>query len=490
MKACVPILITLIALLATGTGAEQAEVVDLTGTNYFARVHQELRSVTGSVDVAMYLMRLYPHSPTSSPTLVLVQDLVAAKKRGVMVRVLLDRSYRYGRGSATKAVDRKNETAAAILAEGGVAVSFTAPDTVLHEKVIILDGRKIISGSHNWSDAALRRDTEHSMLIESPQYALDRQEHFVSIPGEERLAIPSNDGTTAVPLGFITNRQLAPRMISSSDERAFDCYLFLLEQHDANEQTNDVMTVDYDDLAAALGLDRTMDRVAYRRQLTKTLRKLQKRYRLLTCEFRHGKPAEVALNRPGPAPVIRVPSELWRYGYMGKLSLAAKFAYLICLAEREKSDRGPSWRVSGPDMAERYSGTVDTIRRGLLELEQENLLRIIRSDVPPGKTFADRAPNLYALLPLLSDDEIREQWEELAEVHGKAELEQARGLALKLGRANNPEVVDNLARVIDRYGYAPTLKATEQVAAMVRDNPRRHVGYIVALIQNANEIEN
>jgi hypothetical protein len=87
-------LLTVLLLAAAPARSENIELIDLNGTNYFPVVHQELQSATQSIYVAMYQMRVYNNRKSSSPTLVLVKDLVAAHQGGVGVDVFLDQSFR------------------------------------------------------------------------------------------------------------------------------------------------------------------------------------------------------------------------------------------------------------------------------------------------------------------------------------------------------------------------------------------------------------
>ena len=65
---------------------------DVSGDAYFPAVHAALNAATGSITVAMYQMRVPEMATPGQPVRALVDDLVAAQRRGVDVKVVLDRS--------------------------------------------------------------------------------------------------------------------------------------------------------------------------------------------------------------------------------------------------------------------------------------------------------------------------------------------------------------------------------------------------------------
>ena len=94
-----------------------------------------------------------------------------------------------------------------------------------------------------------------------------------------------------VPSTFLTDTQLAPRMLTQQDARAFDTYLLLQRYSRQQDQPAESMPgerhlkLDYAQLATDLDMDTHAGATAYRRQLIKTLRKLQARYGLIEVTF-------------------------------------------------------------------------------------------------------------------------------------------------------------------------------------------------------------
>jgi phosphatidylserine/phosphatidylglycerophosphate/cardiolipin synthase-like enzyme len=88
--------------------------------------------------------------------------LVHAHQRGVQVHVLLD---------ATAQPHHPPVQAVARLVAAGIAVSLDAQHTWAHDKVMILDGAIVITGSYNWTVAAERDNGENLLVIRDPRPA-------------------------------------------------------------------------------------------------------------------------------------------------------------------------------------------------------------------------------------------------------------------------------------------------------------------------------
>lgn len=88
--------------------------------------------------------------------------LASAAERGVMVKVLLDKSNR-----------NDDRSAKGILLDHQIPLRFDAPPGIAHNKIMIMDAAKVISGSYNFSAAAYKRNTENVLIITNPTLAKD-----------------------------------------------------------------------------------------------------------------------------------------------------------------------------------------------------------------------------------------------------------------------------------------------------------------------------
>jgi phosphatidylserine/phosphatidylglycerophosphate/cardiolipin synthase-like enzyme len=80
--------------------------------------------------------------------------LVAAQRRGVSVRVVLDKSQR-----------GEKYTSATFLAHAGVSVRIDSMHAIMHNKFMVIDGRVVETGSFNYTTAAARRNAENALVV-------------------------------------------------------------------------------------------------------------------------------------------------------------------------------------------------------------------------------------------------------------------------------------------------------------------------------------
>ncbi|HIJ90230.1 MAG: phospholipase D-like domain-containing protein [Desulfobulbaceae bacterium] len=115
------------------------------------------------IDLSMFLFKTTPASD-NRPT-GLVRDLVAARQRGVTVRVILE----YSKHDQT--LNRANHETAQALKKGGVAVFFDSAGRTNHTKLAVVDRRYCLVGSHNLTQSALMHNHEFSLLLDNPALA-------------------------------------------------------------------------------------------------------------------------------------------------------------------------------------------------------------------------------------------------------------------------------------------------------------------------------
>lgn len=127
------------------------------------------------VTVAVFVMRLDEDGPVEH----LLRALSAAARRGVEVRVVLDR----GRDWRTGQVDPKHQEAGERLLKSGVKVVLDEDDRTTHAKVLVVDDRHVVVGSHNWTRSALTANREWSVLIDDPTVARQIQDELATLPG-------------------------------------------------------------------------------------------------------------------------------------------------------------------------------------------------------------------------------------------------------------------------------------------------------------------
>lgn len=90
----------------------------------------------------------------------IIHQLKAAKDRGVLVRILLDG------GNLSD-----NQQVLTELLKYGIDVRFDKMPGIAHNKVMIIDNNKVITGSFNFTSAADHRNAENVILIEDANIA-------------------------------------------------------------------------------------------------------------------------------------------------------------------------------------------------------------------------------------------------------------------------------------------------------------------------------
>jgi len=85
-----------------------------------------------------------------------VKALVAAKQRGVDVRIVLD-----AHGNENKS----SRAAMNLIVNAGIPLRTNAAYKIQHDKVIITDGQNVETGSFNYSSAAAHANSENALVL-------------------------------------------------------------------------------------------------------------------------------------------------------------------------------------------------------------------------------------------------------------------------------------------------------------------------------------
>ena len=104
----------------------------------------EIGQAKSTVDVQAY-------SFTSAP---IAKAVVDAKDRGVKVRVILD-----------KGQDTQKYSSVTFLRNAGVDTKLDRKHAIAHNKIIIIDGKTLLTGSFNFTQAAEKSNAENLLVI-------------------------------------------------------------------------------------------------------------------------------------------------------------------------------------------------------------------------------------------------------------------------------------------------------------------------------------
>jgi len=109
-----------------------------------------INSATKSIDIEIYTF--------SSDEV--VSALIKAKNRGVNVRVIMEK----------RIIGKQNEETFVALSAAGVKVRWASTEFKLtHSKFMVIDGTRVLVGSHNLSKNALRQNREASVIFTGPE---------------------------------------------------------------------------------------------------------------------------------------------------------------------------------------------------------------------------------------------------------------------------------------------------------------------------------
>ena len=145
--------------------------------DYFTALLDGVDHARVEISVSAYLFRTIADA-RGYPEEVL-KRLLAAARRGVRVDVVLERS------RDDDDLSRNNAETAERLKKGGIRVCMDAPDRVTHTKLVVIDRRYLLIGSHNLSHAALKFNHEASVWIDSAPLAEETLSYMKSLcPGE------------------------------------------------------------------------------------------------------------------------------------------------------------------------------------------------------------------------------------------------------------------------------------------------------------------
>jgi phosphatidylserine/phosphatidylglycerophosphate/cardiolipin synthase-like enzyme len=147
-----------------------------TGSEIYTTTFRAVKEAKKSIYVVMFIMRS-TMGFSRHPVTALISELIAAKKRGVEVHVILDETVTLGK----KSISQDSYT---MLWESGIDVRFDSPDKMTHTKLVVIDDSVSILGSNNWSKAAFRQNDEAAFLVRSPAVAKKFKKHIESIKVE------------------------------------------------------------------------------------------------------------------------------------------------------------------------------------------------------------------------------------------------------------------------------------------------------------------
>ena len=149
------VFITIILLLSAFTTLAATD--SLSVQVYFSPRGGCTDAVVSAITQAKAEILVQAYSFTSAP---IAKALVDAHKRGVQVKIILDRSQRKERYSS-----------ADFTAHAGIPTYIDAAHSIAHNKVMVIDKVVVITGSFNFTKAAEGNNAENLLVIRSKDMA-------------------------------------------------------------------------------------------------------------------------------------------------------------------------------------------------------------------------------------------------------------------------------------------------------------------------------
>jgi phosphatidylserine/phosphatidylglycerophosphate/cardiolipin synthase-like enzyme len=151
----------------------------LTNENYFPALLKAIDEAQSEIFMSIFSFKAGVHK-NSYPDRIL-ERLAKAVKRGVKVTAILETT-----ANRSDELNIQNRQTGKLLEEKGVAVYFDSPLRTTHTKLIVIDERLVLLGSHNLTQAALKYNNEISILLDRPDLAKRARNYMLKIIKEAK----------------------------------------------------------------------------------------------------------------------------------------------------------------------------------------------------------------------------------------------------------------------------------------------------------------
>ncbi|MDR3560846.1 MAG: phospholipase D family protein [Negativicutes bacterium] len=151
------LLIVVAAIGITQFGERRGTVPCKNDPVYFSPNGGCTKAVVNALGAAKINVLVQAYSFTSAP---IARALVDAHKRGVTVKVILDKSNRTEKYSA-----------ADFIAHAGIPTFIDDKHAIAHNKIMVIDGHNVVTGSFNFTKAAEEHNAENLLVIDDAALA-------------------------------------------------------------------------------------------------------------------------------------------------------------------------------------------------------------------------------------------------------------------------------------------------------------------------------
>ena len=137
--------------------APGAKALPVIGGNYMNRARNMIFHAKNEIGVILFMAHFTPKYYSSKPN-ILLRALCDAKRKGLRVRVLLEKS------DYDNKLNEMNQTLIEYLSDNNIEVKYDSPQVTTHAKLLLCDNEALL-GSTNWVLSGLGRNKEADILI-------------------------------------------------------------------------------------------------------------------------------------------------------------------------------------------------------------------------------------------------------------------------------------------------------------------------------------
>jgi phosphatidylserine/phosphatidylglycerophosphate/cardiolipin synthase-like enzyme len=149
-----------------------------------------LTTVLRAINDARTAIRVQMYSLTLQEV---ARALASAKRRGVDVRVIVDRSQLHQ--------DRNDSLQVEALASDGIPVLVDTVPGLMHNKVMVVDGERVLTGSFNYTWGAEHWNAENLMVVQDPALAAEYLRNWNQRAAQSQRLIASGAGPSGAVVG-------------------------------------------------------------------------------------------------------------------------------------------------------------------------------------------------------------------------------------------------------------------------------------------------
>jgi phosphatidylserine/phosphatidylglycerophosphate/cardiolipin synthase-like enzyme len=175
---------SILLLLVCTISLANAEPFQHTSLNYqvcFTPGGECTQDIVNAIADAKKQILVQAYSFTSAP---IARALVDAHKRGVDIKIILDKSQKTERYSSSR-----------FLTNEGIPTWIDYRVAIAHNKVMVIDDATVVTGSFNFTSAAQNKNAENLLILQDPNLAKSYTKNWYSRLAQSE-AVSATDETT------------------------------------------------------------------------------------------------------------------------------------------------------------------------------------------------------------------------------------------------------------------------------------------------------